>query len=712
MISYIKIIWMLLLLELVAAGTVLHRRTEIDTNGNKRTSTWTTHDTDEDIPSSQNAANEGFQTYTRNGVTLRIKPQTTTLRIGGKNITPDQLLDQAKYTKDLDLTAVRQLLSTGHPVKRTNIENGQKHTSTYTLEPDGSILYRKVEDIDEADVERRFEEILKESLPQNPNKLGSDWEWAEVDKSNDEKNEDDAEDESDVLVSPVPKQKSPVESKPQQPNTQTYTTTTSTTPQPAKPQQHAKSHANVPTRQSPTNVERDFFNAPPSAIFGQYPKLPKSWNSDTWNNAPDPFNPPELPSFGGYNSEDFEYVPSGESTAPNTQTKTFTSTTTDKDGNTVQTSYTTGPNEWKRKTVKISNTNYQPTETAEESTTIQTRTMPSLEDFLQTQYKHNNKAGKPATTPATLSTSTTPSTIRTINVEDLPAVAVVNINKPIEEQFLHPLGPNTAGVKPQRTLKVENISPSPDVPADEFVKRTKIRTISKTLHSNGPPTAADLDPNMLDALQRAGIKPEEITNNNVQSITRKRIEPDGRIVQTTYRWRPINDARSFNLPAPRNFDALFGGNPFEIRSPYNIPTISRDTLHGNHNSASHFGIDFTPFAAAVPSVVEPKRDFDPKTIVRDREPLEDVDEEKEGATLNPLLIHPLNEAVPVPKEKATSDQLKPKRAKSVIAEFLAQLGLSVDDLVAHNGEFVKTIVDDDGRVLTAKFVLSGSVVPK
>ncbi|KAH8274131.1 hypothetical protein KR044_011953, partial [Drosophila immigrans] len=41
-----------------------------------------------------------------------------------------------------------------------------------------------------------------------------------------------------------------------------------------------------------------------------------------------------------------------------------------------------------------------------------------------------------------------------------------------------------------------------------------------------------------------------------------------------------------------------------------------------------------------------------------------------------------------------------------IENFLAQVSLTPSDLLAQNGEVVKTIVDKDGRVLSAKFVLS------
>ncbi|XP_067625561.1 uncharacterized protein [Eurosta solidaginis] len=158
----IKTICLLLLIQLISARTVVHRRTLIDANGNKRTETWTTQEPDIDP-----TTDAGFQTFTRNGVTLRIKPESTALRFGGNNISADQLLVQARYAKEIDLLAVRQLLSTGHPVTRTNIENGRKLTSTYTLEPDGSIVCRKVEEIDMADVDRRFEEIFKQRSPRD-----------------------------------------------------------------------------------------------------------------------------------------------------------------------------------------------------------------------------------------------------------------------------------------------------------------------------------------------------------------------------------------------------------------------------------------------------------------------------------------------------------------------------------------------------------------
>ncbi|XP_054743184.1 uncharacterized protein LOC129247854 [Anastrepha obliqua] len=667
--NFINIIWLLLLLQLVAAHTVLHRRTEIDSNGERHTKTWTTEEADEDFPTLDDTGDEGYQTFTRNGITLRIKPQVTTLRIGGRNISPEQLLEQAKHAKELELLAVRQLLSTRHPVKRTNIENGRKHTSTYTLQPDGSILCRKVEDIDMEDVERRFEEILKQQRAQqhNPNKL-DDWEWAGQDKP--------------IAEAPVSPQQPAQANKPNPQPGNPNTAYQPTVPQ-GRPIWQTPSFA-----KRPKSATDDLFDEEPT--LSHYPKLPSTWDSDSWDKD-DPFNPAELPAMGGYD-DNFEFD-FDEPETPAGQTSTFTNTHTDNDGNIVHTSYSTGPNEWKHKTVTVSK-NFQPTE----QTTVRTQTLPSLEDFLKSQY-NPSRDSKPQSTPPNLSTSTTPTTVKTIKIEDLPPVAVLNINKPLDEQFLYPLQSNGSDQKPIKTLKVENIPPSTDLD-DQLVERTKVRTFTKTVHSNQAPSVGDLDPNMRDVLQRAGINPEEISNTNGQAITKTRVEPDGRIVTTTYRVRPTYGGNGYTPIAPLNpnFDSLFGA-----RNPYNTPNVFSAPLPSKHHSASHFGVDFRPFSAGAPD--EAKRTTTP-TAVRDREPLEPQDDDEEDtATLNPLLIHPVHATVPDTNRSPIGSSNR-GNGRNPIAEFLAKIGISVDDLSAQHGEFVKTIVDDDGRVLTARFVLS------
>ncbi|XP_017478697.1 PREDICTED: uncharacterized protein LOC108368365 [Rhagoletis zephyria] len=664
--SFISIIWLVLMLQLVTARTVLHRRTEIDADGEKHTKTWTTHEADEDFSSAAGAADDGFQTFSRNGITLRIKPQVTTLRIGGKNVSPEQLLEQAKHSKELELLAVRQLMSTGQPVKRTNIENGRKHTSIYTLEPDGSIVCKKVEDIDLADVERRFEEIIKQQqAKQNPNKL-SDWEWAEDDK---------------------PSAETPVLRAPQQPT------------QANKPNQPAGRPvwASPSAARRPTPAADDNFGGGGAPLFKHNTQLPNTWHSDSWDKD-DPFSPPELPAFGAFDDDwNFEDPP-----VPTDETNTFTNTHTDKDGNTVHTSYTTGPNEWKRKTVKISS-NFQPKETT---------TLRSLEEFLKSQYNPSNDA-PPLLPSSAATTSTTPQPVKTINIEDLQPVAVLNINKPADEQFLHPLGPNAGEQKPIKTLKIDNIPPTPDLD-DPRVELTKVRTLTKTFNSNHPPSSADLDPNMLDILKRAGIRPEDISNSNGHTITKTRTEPDGRIVTTTYRVRPTYGVNSFEpLTHVKPYHvSSFRDSPYAAQNPIEIPSFLDAPQLSKHHSASHFGVDFTPFSA-VPLDESSTTTTTRKSLVRDREPLHPELEDVEGAvTLNPLLIHPVDSATPASASAPKICAPKTRTGKSAIVEFLAKIGISVADLDAQNGELIKTIVDDDGRTLTARFVLSAPVASK
>ncbi|XP_014086635.3 mucin-2 [Bactrocera oleae] len=642
----IQIIWALLLIQLVAAGTTRQDRwaeDAVEPNAN------------EDVDA------DGFRTFTRQGVTLRIQPHTRTIRIDGNNASPAQLLEQAKQARQLELLAVRQLLNTKYPVKRTSFENGRKQTSTYTLEPDGSIVCKIVEDIDMDDVDRRFEEIFQKQrekqAKEQPNKI-ADWEWSEDDDQ--------------------PAQRPSIFRAPLQPYPagQPYVPTPPQSPQPAEQQPN----------------------------FYQPPRFQPAWPT---RDQDDPFNPPELPKMNGFDDdEDILDTYDKPASTPVGQTNTFTNTNTDKDGNTVHTTLTTGPNEWKRKTVKIS-TNTQTRPIAEESTTV--RNIPNLEDFLREQYNPSPQA-KPESAAPSLTTSTTPRIIKTIKVEDLPPLAVLNANRPVDKQILQPLTPNATGdQKPIKTLHVDNIPPSLDSDTDRY-KLTKVQTLKKTIRGNQIPTVADLDFKMLEMLQRAGITPEDIAHANGQTITKTRVEPDGRRVTTTYR---INRNNGGNMFEPSSYDtpnrdATYLKDTNNWRRTYDIPSVFRDPLPlpPKHQSASHFGVDFTPFAAdSVAAAVTTTTTVRP--LIRDREPLEPQDEDNENAvTLNPLLIHPVQ---PVVTKTLTAGNPSLVGVKSPIADFLAKLGLSVGDLHASRDEYVKSIVDPDGSVLTARFILTGGI---
>ncbi|XP_011182094.1 uncharacterized protein LOC105212043 [Zeugodacus cucurbitae] len=641
----IQIIWALLLIQLVAAGTTRH---------------GTRSEDPADHSTSDNVDADGYQTFTRQGVTLHIKPHSRTIQIGGDNASPEQLLEQARQAKQLDILAVRQLLNTRHPVKRTTFENGHKQTSTYTLESDGSILCKIVEDIDMADVDRRFEDIFKQQrekqAKEQPNKL-NDWEWS------------DDYDEPAPSVFKAPLQPFPAG--------QPYVPTPPQSPQPAEQQPSFYK----PTRLEPAWPASDRVPTPPQSRqpAEQQPNVYKPTRLQPAWPAPDeddPFNPPGLPVFNNFadDKDDLDTYDKPAST-PVGKTNTITKTNTDKDGNKVYTSTTlmTAPNEWNRKTVKIS-TNKQFRPNAEPN-------LPDLDDFLREQYNPSPK-GKPESAVPSLTTSTTPRTIKTIKIEDLPPVAVLNVNKPVHEQFLQPLTPNAAAdQRPIKTLHVDNILPS-SVPDTDRYERTKVQTLTKTITGNQIPTAADLDPKMLDMLQRAGIKPEDIAKADGQTITKTRTEPDGRIVTTTYHIKRTNHGQN---PEPSSFFL-----PRDWRRTFEIPP-SR-----NHKSASHFGVDFSPFiAGSVGATITTSTTARP--LIRDREPLEpQVEDDEVAATLNPLLIHPVQPAVSA-------------SAKSPIADFLAKFGLSVADVNANRGEYVKTIVDPDGSVLTARFRLTGKI---
>ncbi|XP_004520471.1 uncharacterized protein LOC101461664 [Ceratitis capitata] len=671
---------------------------------------------------------DGFQTYTRRGVTLRLKPRSMTIRIGGKNVSPDQLLEQAKLAKQLELVAVRQLLSTRHPVKRTSFESGHKHTSTYTLEPDGSILYKQVDDIDKEELDRRFEEVFERERQRqankHPDKLG-DWEWAENDNSEKRPNvfeaplqpfpaqtpyrpippqivpktpKDSPPEDGDDLFNPSkpPKDLPPTFYKPNQYQPGSRPEDGDDLVNPSKPPKDLPPTFYKPNQYQPLLPpidDDDLFNpskppkdSPPT--FYKPNQFQPDWTSDDYE---DPFNPPELPNF---KLDDGDLDPFDKSQSiPVTKTNTVANTEIDKDGNTVHTTITTGPNQWRRKTVKVS-TNVQPQSAPASTTTVKPATNPSLDDFLKSQYEPKPLSG--STNPPT--SSTTPKTIQTINIDDLPPLAVFNVNKPANEQFLKPLGPNSADQKPIKTFKVDNIAPSSELNPERSTQ-TQVRTYQSTYRGNQPPTAENLNPDMLAVLKRAGIRPEDISNG--QTITKTRVEPDGRIVKTTYRIKTNYGAAEpprYNIP---NIGNVYTDDSLNWPDLYDRPSWS---LPRQHQSASHSGVDFSSFGETTSSTTTTTI----RPAIRDREPLGGDEDDEGGITLNPLLIHPVHAVAP----NKNSNLPNVDTVKSAIAEFLAKLGLSKADLSAQNGQFTKTIVDDDGCVLTARFFLTPAIAIK
>ncbi|XP_026843512.1 WAS/WASL-interacting protein family member 3 [Drosophila persimilis] len=59
---------------------------------------------------------------------------------------------------------------------------------------------------------------------------------------------------------------------------------------------------------------------------------------------------------------------------------------------------------------------------------------------------------------------------------------------------------------------------------------------------------------------------------------------------------------------------------------------------------------------------------------------------------------------PLPTRRPTANA--PQEGDKSIEDYLSKVNLSPSDILAQNGEVVKTIVDKDGRVLSARFVLS------
>ncbi|XP_030376702.1 proteoglycan 4 [Scaptodrosophila lebanonensis] len=233
---------------------------------------------------------------------------------------------------------------------------------------------------------------------------------------------------------------------------------------------------------------------------------------------------------------------------------------------------------------------------------ITTTPLPSLEEFLKQQPNYFT------------TTSTTAKPLATINIDDLPVrTTYIKLppKQPIDNDWLNGL---TDSIKPLDS-------------ADNT--QTKVTSISSTYTSAGVPSKADLDPQLQGVLTRAGITDEDIQNSNGQSVVRERVEPDGRVIKTTYTVRTV----------PINYNGVLGsfngGSGVPIARPVSEPLPS---LNPNHKE------------------------------VRSVHTIEDIG--------NP------------------------------IDQFLALVSLRPEQIIAQNGELIKTIVDNNGRVLSVRFVLS------
>ncbi|XP_034475541.1 uncharacterized protein LOC117782629 isoform X2 [Drosophila innubila] len=194
---------------------------------------------------------------------------------------------------------------------------------------------------------------------------------------------------------------------------------------------------------------------------------------------------------------------------------------------------------------------------------------------------------QPLPTPVAGLGQTTPKTIATFNVNDLPTYTNTN----------------------------------------ELPTNTRVTTYRGTFNGVAPPKAADLEPPVRAMLNNAGITDEDILYAQArgEDIVRNRVMPDGSIIKTTV-----------------HLDNRAVGSP---EAPLPTP---------------------------------PPR---------------------------PLAQTQTHQTQPAVESQHESQAAGQQRDKS-IEDFLSQVNLRPDDILAQNGEVVKTIVDKDGRVLSAKFVLS------
>ncbi|KAM7354685.1 uncharacterized protein ACRADG_006257 [Cochliomyia hominivorax] len=268
--------------------------------------------------------------------------------------------------------------------------------------------------------------------------------------------------------------------------------------------------------------------------------------------------------------------------------------------------------------------------------------LPSLEEFLKSQYgKPSNSA--PTTTTTTTTTSktttnipqtstTTPAsspTTKVINIEDLPVVEVLHNGKPADESIIKNLPPHlTPQPQTDHILKIENKHPI-DADIEVYTPKieTNVRTYSKTHVGPEKPKLQDLDPQMQEILRKAGISPDDITNIDGDTITKTRVEPDGRRITTTYKVKSV--------PA---------SPPVEHITPVQHHYVRPQSVPHSYNT-------YQPHPALTPSV--------------------------------PLTPH-----------------------LSPISDFLARLGLTRYDITSRNNRYTQTFMDENGDVLTATFVLT------
>lgn len=207
---------------------------------------------------------------------------------------------------------------------------------------------------------------------------------------------------------------------------------------------------------------------------------------------------------------------------------------------------------------------------------------------------------------------TTPRTVETINVDDLPVF-------------------RSASELPHESVG------------------TKVTSYRATYNGAAPPKTSDLHQPLQDALARGGITDKDIQDARArgEDLVRTRTLPDGRTIQTVVRVnsRPIYTP----LPMP---GAASSPEPYAPGAPPASAT------------------PYAPRAAPAPALGPP------------------------------LPLKPYAPRAP----PASAEQ--PRQQDKTIDNYLSQVNLSPEDILAQNGEVIRTIVDKDGRVLSVRFVLS------
>lgn len=326
-----------------------------------------------------------------------------------------------------------------------------------------------------------------------------------------------------------------------------------------------------------------------------------------------------------------------------------------------------------------------------EPTTIKPRL--SLEEFLEQQYGKSAKAS--TTTAKPLDT-----TVKTININELPITEIYYNGKPAGDDFLKTLPPHLRPkvTNTENVIKIENI---PQMVGESPSKvETNITKFSTTHTGSSKPTLEDLSPEMQDILKRAGISTDDISNIEGDTITKTRKEPDGRIITTRYRVNSMPTTvthHEFQTTLPRReFFSSFDTNPFELTSsskPSTEPTLSfskPSIFDYSHSLGSPSHVFKTYHDKSFPDSNTNSWD---SSIFFDSPSTFDTSFKTFQSSFHP------------------STSVFTESSSSPISSFLAKLGLSKSDILDKNGQYTKTIVDSNGQILTVSFILSQPVQP-